>query len=102
SKNPEVLVKAVCIHEPERPSTAVSRTDFTKLVRDGRSDNKAETVLQRGATERLKRSLRGDVDNIVLMAMRKEPMRRYQSVEHLSKDIKRHLEGLPVNARKAT
>ena len=46
--------------------------------------------------------LRGDLDNIVLMAMRKEPERRYASVRQLSSDIGRHLDGLPVIARKDT
>ena len=46
--------------------------------------------------------LKGDCDNIVLMALRKEPERRYASVEALSDDIRRHLEGRPVHARKDT
>lgn len=49
-----------------------------------------------------RKRLRGDLDNIVLMAMRKEPQRRYLSVEQFSEDIRRHLEGLPVVARKDT
>ncbi len=47
-------------------------------------------------------SLRGDLDNIVLKALRKEPERRYSSAENLSEDIKRHLLGLPVTARPNT
>ena len=47
-------------------------------------------------------ALRGDLDNIVLMALRKEPERRYSSVGQFSADIGRHLEGLPVLARKDT
>ncbi len=46
--------------------------------------------------------LRGDLDNIVLMAMRKEPARRYASVALFSEDIRRFLDGLPVIARKDT
>jgi eukaryotic-like serine/threonine-protein kinase len=46
--------------------------------------------------------LRGDLDNIALMAMRKEPARRYESAAQFSADIQRHLEGLPVVARKDT
>ena len=46
--------------------------------------------------------LKGDLDNIVLMALRKEPERRYSSVGQLAEDIRRHLEGLPVIARKDT
>lgn len=52
--------------------------------------------------KRLRRQLRGDLDNIVLMALRGEPSRRYSSVEQLSEDIRRHLEGLPVIARKSS
>ncbi|MGI8787429.1 MAG: protein kinase domain-containing protein [Pyrinomonadaceae bacterium] len=47
-------------------------------------------------------SLRGDLDNIVLKALRKEPERRYSSAENFSEDIKRHLKGLPVTARPNT
>lgn len=47
-------------------------------------------------------ALRGDLDNIILMALRKEADRRYGSVEQLSEDIRRHLEGLPVAARNDT
>lgn len=46
--------------------------------------------------------LRGDLDNIVLKALRKEPERRYSSAENFSEDIKRHLKGLPVTARPNT
>ena len=52
--------------------------------------------------ERLRRSLADDLDNIVLKALRKEPTRRYASVEHFAEDIERHLEGLPVKARADT
>lgn len=47
-------------------------------------------------------SLRGDLDNIVLKALKKEPERRYGSAENFAEDIKRHLEGLPVSARPDT
>lgn len=45
------------------------------------------------------RQLRGDLDAIVLMALRKEPERRYGSAARLAKDIERHLDRLPVVAR---
>ncbi len=47
-------------------------------------------------------SLRGDLDNIVLKALRKEPERRYSSAENFSEDIRRHQKGLPVTARPNT
>ncbi len=46
--------------------------------------------------------LRGDLDNIILMALRKEPMRRYASVANFSDDIAKYLSGLPVSARPNT
>lgn len=48
------------------------------------------------------RELRGDLDNILRMALRKEPERRYSSVERLAEDLRRHLDGRPVSARKDT
>ena len=53
-----------------------------------------------GQPEKLRRYLAGDVDKILLMALRKESERRYPSVEEFSEDIRRHLEGQPVIARK--
>jgi eukaryotic-like serine/threonine-protein kinase len=48
------------------------------------------------------RQLRGDLDTIVAMAIRKEPERRYGSAAELSEDLRRHLEGRPVRARPNT
>ncbi|UCC83559.1 MAG: tetratricopeptide repeat protein [Gemmatimonadota bacterium] len=45
------------------------------------------------------RRLRGDLDRIVLMALRKEPQRRYSSAEAMAEDIERHLDGRPVIAQ---
>ncbi|MEY2512179.1 MAG: eukaryotic-like serine/threonine-protein kinase [Verrucomicrobiota bacterium] len=85
SRAPDVITKAICEQEPERPSTAVARSD---------GNSKLET--------RSSRILKGDLDNIVLKALRKEPERRYRSVDQFSGDIRRHLEGLPVQARQDT
>jgi serine/threonine-protein kinase len=63
---------------------------------------------QRAAAERhsapaqLARRLRGDLDTIVLAALRKEPERRYASVAELATDIRRHLDRMPVSARPDT
>ncbi len=48
------------------------------------------------------KSLRGDLDNIILMALRKESSRRYASVSDFSNDISNYLNGLPVSARPNT
>ncbi|HEU4720422.1 MAG TPA: serine/threonine-protein kinase [Gemmatimonadaceae bacterium] len=52
------------------------------------------------APERLRRALRGDLDAIVLAAMRKEPERRYASADQLAGDLRRHRQRLPVTARR--
>lgn len=50
----------------------------------------------------VRNQLKGDLDNITLKALRHEPERRYSSVEQFADDIRRYIDGLPVNARKAT
>ena len=44
----------------------------------------------------------GEIDNILLKALQKDPARRYSSVVELSEDIRRYLEGLPITARPDT
>jgi len=61
-----------------------------------------ETQPPRPSTMRRDRGLAGDLDNIVLMALRKEPERRYSSVEQFSEDVRRYLRRLPVIARDDT
>jgi eukaryotic-like serine/threonine-protein kinase len=95
------LARAVCETEPGRPSTAVlkpqlNRADAPQLTPEQVSDSRE------GSLAKLRRRLAGDLDDIVLMALRKEPQRRYTSVEQLSEDIRRHLEGLPVSATKGS
>src|SRR5690606_11841677 len=65
-------------------------------VRRDRSDTRPHTIGV-AATE-----IRGDLDNIVLKAIRKEPERRYLSAQNLSDDLGRFLNGLPVEARPNT
>ncbi|HEY6372451.1 MAG TPA: hypothetical protein VIX37_17875 [Candidatus Sulfotelmatobacter sp.] len=56
--------------------------------------------VRESSTAKLRRRLAGDLDTIVLRAMHKEPQRRYISVEQFAEDIRRHLKGLPVSARR--
>ena len=79
---PEELARAITDQEPERPSTALANNQKSAI--------------------RNQQSLEGDLDNIILQAMRKEPERRYTSVGQFSEDIRRHLEGLPVTACRDT
>ena len=51
---------------------------------------------------RMRRQLSGDLENIVAMALRKEPQRRYASVQQFAADVQRFRQGLPVSAREET
>jgi serine/threonine-protein kinase len=82
NRTPANVARVITEQEPTKPSTAIR-------------DHQLSTINHQ-------RLLRGDLDNIILMAMRKDPARRYQSVAQFSNDIQRHLEGLPVIARKDT
>jgi serine/threonine protein kinase/tetratricopeptide (TPR) repeat protein len=99
------VLMAIAAQEPEKASTAVARVvEMTEPLRDSFAPITPEVVARtrEGTPERLMRRLRGDLDNILLMALRKEPQRRYASVEAFSDDIRRYLEGMPVKARKPT
>src|SRR5690606_28398911 len=63
-----------------------------------------DAAVEMGFTKRetLSRALSGELDDIVLTALRKEPERRYQTVAALSEDIKRYLQGQQVSARPDT
>jgi eukaryotic-like serine/threonine-protein kinase len=101
SRAPQEIARAVCETEPERPSAAVIRMERGEAGESASAAPKFRATPD-GPAEKLRKRLEGDLDNIVLMALRKEPMRRYASVEQFSQDIERHLEHLPVIARKAT
>jgi tetratricopeptide (TPR) repeat protein len=59
-------------------------------------------ALQSGKGKRWAKRLRGDLDNILRMALRSEPERRYLTVEQMQADLRKHLAGLPVSARRET
>jgi tetratricopeptide (TPR) repeat protein len=63
-------------------------------------DAKDPVAPSAAAGERIRRQLLGDVDTIVLKAIARERERRYQSVEQLAEDLRRHLDGRPIAARK--
>jgi tetratricopeptide (TPR) repeat protein len=75
------IEKIITATQPEKPSSIIEHTNESRRIR---------------------KQLTGDLDNIALMALRKEPERRYSSVEQFSDDIKRHLEGRTIIARKDT
>jgi eukaryotic-like serine/threonine-protein kinase len=77
------IARAITEREPTKPSAAVADSNRKAPIEN-------------------RKSLKGDLDNIVLMALRKEAERRYPSVERFSEDIQRYLETRPVLARKDT
>jgi non-specific serine/threonine protein kinase/serine/threonine-protein kinase len=77
-------VKAICEAQPPRPSAAVKQADDSTALSE------------------FERELRGDLDNIVLKALHKEPPRRDASALELADDIERYLAGKPVGARQDT
>lgn len=87
---PEIK-QAVLETPPTRPSTAVL----------DRNEDAGEPPLPR-PVERWSRALQGDLDDIVMKALRKEPERRYASVEALADDLDRVLTNRPIRARPAT
>jgi Tol biopolymer transport system component/serine/threonine protein kinase len=105
NRTPHEIAQAICEEVPLRPSTAVRRVEqITRKPGEPPITITPELVSEAraAAPTELRKRLCGDLDNIVLMAMRKEPDRRYVSADELADDIARHLEGAPVRARKDT
>ena len=76
---PQVVEQVVCQQDVSTPSDVVHQS-----------------------SKKLATRLRGDLDNIILQAMRKEPARRYQTVEQFAADIRNHLSDRPIAARPDT
>jgi len=97
------LAQRIVQREPQLPSVAVSRPESNGS--DTASDDPSPEAIAeaRGlSVERLRRRLEGDLDAIVMMALRKESARRYGSADLMWEDVQRHLDGLPVLAHHAT
>jgi serine/threonine protein kinase/Flp pilus assembly protein TadD len=90
--------RAVCEELPTRPSTVVGRIRGVKPSEAGASPEDVAAA-RRTTPSGLRRRLRGDLDTVVLTALHKETDRRYPSVEALAADLRRHLDGQPVEAR---
>lgn len=95
------LEQAICEATPTRPSSVVSKT-ITSC--DGATTLTPQQVSERRGVDpaRLRQQLSGDLEWIILMALRKEPDRRYATVEQLSEDLRRIGASLPVQARPDT
>lgn len=104
-RSTEELRRVVCELTPRAPSDSVPTRLSTR--RPTTAPPSAEPAVDHPRTRgvsasRLRSQLRGDLDTIVLMALRKEPSRRYASAEQMGADIGRYLSGLPVTARRDT
>jgi serine/threonine protein kinase/tetratricopeptide (TPR) repeat protein len=105
NKSISEIIKAVCETEPLRPSSAVFRSlSESSLTSENREHPTVRKKPKTNSKSKIQnpKFLKGDLDTIILKALRKEPARRYSSVEKLSEDIRRYLNGLPVCARPDT
>ncbi|MEP7336646.1 MAG: serine/threonine-protein kinase [Acidobacteriota bacterium] len=105
TRAPHEIARVICEVEPPKPSVVVTRAE----VITGSDGSEKATITPEQVSrarneppEKLRRRLAGDLDNIVLMALRKEPQRRYTSVEQFSEDLRRYLDGLTVAASRDT
>ena len=101
------MVKTITENEPTAPSTIwdlglrISDLKNRKLISSKQTESQNKQTNPKSEIPNPK-SLRGDLDNIILKSLRKESERRYQTVEQFSSDIWRFIDGLPVSARPAT
>ena len=109
-RSTSAVFQAICEQVPERPSMAVVRRTVPRTGASPTSETPPEpapppelaptpeeiAAARRVRPARLERILRGDLDAIVLMALRKEPERRYASAEQFADDLRCYLEGRPV------
>ena len=98
------IERAICEQEPDSPSTAIDRVETEKLP-DGTTAIKTLKDVSRTREvepRKLRRALRGDLDNILLKALQKDRQRRYCTADDLEADIRRHLDHQPVVAHPST
>jgi non-specific serine/threonine protein kinase/serine/threonine-protein kinase len=90
-KSLEEIINTIANDEPLMPST-IQSSKFK--IQDSKQKNPQSQIPNP--------KLKGDLDNIALKAIQKEPERRYNSVAEFAGDIERHLNGLPILARPNT
>lgn len=91
------LERSICVTDPHRPSTMIARLEHGHGNREAALEALAKD--RSTAPKRLVKQLSGDLDAIVMRALRKEPGKRYGSIEQLADDVRRHLDKQPVQAR---
>lgn len=86
--------------EPPLPSSALQAGEDGAAARHAKRRSAEEVAVSRQTTvQQLRKQLRGDLDNLVAMSLRREPRRRYASAGQLAVDIQRYLAGEPTVAR---
>jgi len=98
ANSPHELSREIAETEPAKPSSLALKP--AQLAATDSSAHQRVISVREESPQKLQRRLSGDLDDIILMALRKEPERRYSSVQQFAEDITRHLDGLPVIARK--
>ncbi len=93
------ISKMITQSEPTKPSEIIYQTIKSKYEEEKSEINpQTISVTREESIDKLHKKLVGDIDNIISMAIRKEPERRYSSVDHFADDIKRYLNNKPVSA----
>ncbi len=94
-RSPQDIERLLSASQPTRPSAA-----FSRIAKAGNELDPEQIAADRGTSpEPLRRLLAGDLDAIVLKALRTVPKQRYTSVEGLATDLERYQQGHPVLAR---
>ncbi|MDT5293497.1 MAG: eukaryotic-like serine/threonine-protein kinase, partial [Acidobacteriota bacterium] len=103
NRSPHEMARVICEEEPPHPSVRITSPEDLLPANPTGEGSESDTLGYlywcRGATvETLRRELAGDLDNIVMKALRKEAAERYQTAEEMRDDITRFIEGRPVVA----
>lgn len=91
-KDLEQMIHTIIDTEPKPPSAVLT----AEIRSSGQKKTRPAGVFEMAG------SLNADLDNIALTALRKEPERRYPSVEAFADDIQRYIDGRPITARSNT
>lgn len=81
-QKPDEILRCLETRQPRKPSEAATKS-----------------ITSNGYADQVRNEIKGNLDKIVLKALRREPERRYQSVSQFAEDIRRHLGGQPILAR---
>ncbi len=98
NSTPLALERAICNEDPQRPSGMFRKAPAGVAAEDG-FDPRQVASLRGVSHEKLARQLSGDIDEIILKAMRKEPEQRYATAGQLADELRRHRSGDAVLAR---